>query len=54
MSIGQKNDSFMDFIGDINVQLCAIVKSTKAESAYVANTIRTFDNSRHRKSVTNP
>jgi len=44
----------IDFAGDINAQLCNLVKLTKSESAYVASTIRNLDNSRHRKPVANP
>ena len=50
----KKAGGLIDFSGDINAQLCTLVKLTKAESAYVANTIRTLDNSRHRKPVANP
>ena len=39
----------IDFQGDINAQFCKLFKLTKPESAYVANTIRNLDNSRHRK-----
>ena len=51
MSIMEKNDCLIDFSGDINARLCTLVKLTKAESAYVANAIRTLDKSRHRKAV---
>ena len=44
----KKAGGLIDFNGDINAQLCTLVKLTKAESAYVANTIRTLDNSRHK------
>ena len=44
----------IDFAGDINAQLCNLVKLTKSEAAYVASTIRNLDNSRHHKTVANP
>lgn len=47
----KKAGGLIDFNGDINAQLCTLAKLTKSESAYVANTIRTLDNSRHRKPV---
>ena len=36
----------IDFDKDVNSQLCALVKLTKAESTYVAKTIRDLDDSR--------
>ena len=51
MSKGRKNDSFMDFRGDINAQLCALVKLTNLEAAYVVSAIRTLDVSRHRNTA---
>lgn len=45
----KKAGGLIDFSGDINAQLCTLAKLTKAESAYVASTIRTLDNSRHKK-----
>ena len=50
----KKAGGLIDFGGDINAQLCTLVKLTKAESAYIANTIRDLDNSRHRKPAANP
>ena len=47
-------NGLLDFNGDINTQLCTLCKLTKTEAAYVANTIRTLDSSRHRKSPSNP
>ena len=50
----KKASGLIDFGGDINTQLCTLVNLTKTEVAYVANTIRTLDNSRNRKSVPHP
>ncbi len=36
----------IDFDNDVNSQLCALIKLSKAESAYVVKTIRDLDNSR--------
>ena len=49
MSIREMSDNLIDFSDGINAQLCTLVKLAKAESACVANTIRTLDASRHRK-----
>jgi len=46
-------DGLLDFSGDINAQLCSLCKLSKSESAYVANTIRALDASRHRKNLSN-
>ena len=54
MSIRTMSGKLIGFSGDINAQLCPLAKLTKAESTYVANAIRTLDNSRHRKPVANP
>ena len=42
----KKADGMIDFDKDVNSQLCALVKLTKAESTYVAKTIRDLDDSR--------
>ena len=42
MCIGQKNDSLIDLAGDINAQLCTLVKLTKPETVYLAIVIRTL------------
>ena len=49
MSIVGNKDCLADLSGDINAQLCTLVKLSKVESAYVANTVRALDNSRHKK-----
>lgn len=46
-------DGLLNFNEDVNKQLCTLFKLTKPESAYVTKTIRTLDNSRHRKSAAN-
>lgn len=50
----KKVGGLIDFSGDINAQLNTLVKLTKSESSYIANTIRTLGDSRHRKAVLNP
>ena len=54
MSAGQKNDSLIDFSGNINVQLCATVKLTDPEFVHVSNTVCTLDISRRWNAVKNP
>ena len=47
----KKAGGLIDFNGDINAQLCNLVKLTKSEAAYVASTIHNLDKSRHRKTA---
>ena len=49
MSIREMSGNLIDFSDDTIAQLGTFVKLTKPELACVANTIRTLDNSRHRK-----
>ena len=53
MSIREMSGNLIDFSDDTIAQLGTFVKLTKPESACVANTIRTLDNSRHRKTAAN-
>ena len=46
-------DGLLDFSRDINTQLCTLFKLTKPETSYVTKTIRTLDNIRHRKNLSN-
>ena len=46
-------DGLLDFNDDVNKQLCTLFKLTKPEATYVTKTIRTLDNTRHRKNLSN-